>query len=87
VVQVFRIASDSGIPVHPEFRVTKRRRSSWARRAGWTTLTWAKRLGVELSEEQSSALLQEVKLMSHDLKRVISEDEFRKLAKKVKAKS
>jgi hypothetical protein len=44
-------------------------------------------LGVQLSEEQSNALLQEVKLMSHDLKRVLSEDEFRKLAKKVKAKS
>jgi isopropylmalate/homocitrate/citramalate synthase len=48
---------------------------------------WAKRLGIELSEEQSNALLQEAKLMSHDLKRVLSEKEFRKLAKKVKAKS
>jgi hypothetical protein len=32
-------------------------------------------------------LLQEVEGMSHDLRRVLSEDEFRELAEKIKAKS
>jgi isopropylmalate/homocitrate/citramalate synthase len=74
--------------VHPDFVGHAAPQIVMGKKSGLDNVDlWAKRLGVELSEDQSNALLQEVKLMSHDLKRVLSEDEFRKLAKKVKAKS
>jgi len=44
-------------------------------------------LGIELSEEQANALLQEIKLRSHDLRRVLSEEEFREMAEKIKARN
>ena len=46
---------------------------------------WSQKLGIELSEEEKMAVLNQVKLRSHDLKRVLTEDEFRKIAKQVKA--
>lgn len=48
---------------------------------------WAERLGIELNEDQALEILQEVKLRSHDLKRVLDEDEFREIAEKVKAQN
>jgi isopropylmalate/homocitrate/citramalate synthase len=45
---------------------------------------WSQRLGIELNEEESLAVLKEVKLRSHDLKRVLTEDEFKKIVEKVK---
>jgi isopropylmalate/homocitrate/citramalate synthase len=37
------------------------------------------KLNIELKEEDAMAILQTVKLKSHDLKRVLTEDEFLKL--------
>ena len=45
---------------------------------------WAQRLNIDLSEEEVMAVLKEVKLQSHDLKRVLSEEEFKGIAEKVK---
>jgi len=47
---------------------------------------WTKKLGIQLSEEEVVAVLQEVKLKSHDLKRVLDEKEFKEIVKKIKAK-
>jgi len=46
---------------------------------------WAQRMNIELSEEEIMAVLMEVKLKSHDLKRVLTEQEFRHIVEKVKA--
>ena len=46
---------------------------------------WAQRLNIDLSEEEVMAVLKEVKLQSHDLKRVLTEAEFREIAGRVKA--
>jgi isopropylmalate/homocitrate/citramalate synthase len=84
---VFESHPTTVFPVHPEFVGHAAPQIVLGKKSGLDNVDiWAKRLGIELSEEQSNALLQEAKLMSHDLKRVLSEDEFRKLAKKVKAK-
>jgi isopropylmalate/homocitrate/citramalate synthase len=45
---------------------------------------WTKKLGIQLNEEETLAVLQEVKLKSHDLKRVLNESEFKKIVKKIK---
>jgi hypothetical protein len=37
---------------------------------------WSKKLGIELTEEEALAVLTQVKLRSHDLKRLLTEDEF-----------
>jgi hypothetical protein len=42
-------------------------------------------LGIDLTEDEALAVLSQVKLRSHDLKRVLSEDEFREIAENVKA--
>jgi isopropylmalate/homocitrate/citramalate synthase len=47
---------------------------------------WSKKLGIELSDEETLTVLQEVKLKSHDLKRVLTEDEFRQIANGVRLK-
>jgi isopropylmalate/homocitrate/citramalate synthase len=44
---------------------------------------WSQKLGVELSEEEALAALKEVKLKSHDLKRVLTEEEFMAIAESV----
>jgi len=47
---------------------------------------WSEKLGIELDEDQTMAVLMEVKLQSHDLKRVLTEKEFQEITEKVKAK-
>jgi len=46
---------------------------------------WSQRLGIDLTEDEALAVLSRVKLKSHDLKRVLTEDEFREIAENVKA--
>jgi hypothetical protein len=45
----------------------------------------AENLGIERNEEETLAVLMEVTLKSHDLKRVLAEEEFRKIVEQVKA--
>jgi len=44
---------------------------------------WSKKLGIELTEDEAMDVLQEVKLKSHDLKRVLTENEFMEIAERV----
>ena len=44
---------------------------------------WSKRLGIQLSDEEVLSVLQKVKLKSHGLKRNLTEDEFKEIAKEV----
>ena len=45
---------------------------------------WAEKLGIPLSQDEAMELVQEVKLKSHDFKRILTEGEFTELAKLVK---
>jgi isopropylmalate/homocitrate/citramalate synthase len=45
---------------------------------------WAEKLNIELTEDETMAVLKQVKLKSHDLKRVLTEEEFRGIVENVK---
>jgi isopropylmalate/homocitrate/citramalate synthase len=44
---------------------------------------WCRKLGIDLDEEKAMEVLMKVKLKSHDLKRVLTEDEFKRIAKSI----
>jgi isopropylmalate/homocitrate/citramalate synthase len=46
---------------------------------------WTQKLNIELNEDEEMAVLQKVKQTSHDLKRVLTEDEFVEIVRAVKA--
>jgi len=74
-------------PVHPQFVGHEMPEIVMGKKSGVDNIVlWAQESGIELSEEEKMAVLNEVKLRSHDLKRTLTENEFRKIAKKVKAK-
>jgi len=47
---------------------------------------WAEKLGLKLDKEEATEVINKVKVKSLDLKRVLSEDEFREIAESVIAK-
>jgi len=83
---VFEANPTTVFPVHPDFVGHERPKIVMGKKSGVDNVgIWAQRLNIELTEDEAMAVLMEVKLKSHDLKRVLSEDEFRKIAEKVKA--
>jgi hypothetical protein len=46
---------------------------------------WSKKLGIELTEDEAMDVLMAVKLKSHDLKRVLTEEEFKEVAENIKS--
>jgi isopropylmalate/homocitrate/citramalate synthase len=85
---VFESHPTTVFPVHPDFVGHAAPQIVMGKKSGLDNVEiWSKRLGIELSEEQANALLQEIKLRSHDLKRVLSEEEFREMAEKIQAKN
>ena len=73
-------------PVHPDFVGHEAPKILMGKKSGADNIEiWTKKLGIKLSEEETLAVLQEVKLKSHDLKRVLNEGEFKEIVKKVKA--
>ena len=73
-------------PVRPEFVGHGGPQIVMGKKSGIDSVgIWAHRLGIELDEEETLAVLAQVKLRSHDLKRVITEDEFKEIVEKVKA--
>jgi isopropylmalate/homocitrate/citramalate synthase len=74
-------------PVHPQFVGHEMPEIVMGKKSGVDNISlWAQKAGIELTEDEKMAVLNQVKLKSHDLKRTLTEDEFRKIAKKVKAK-
>lgn len=47
-------------------------------------IVWAERLGLEIGEEMRLAVVSEVKRLSHDLKRTLTEQEFKEIVARVK---
>jgi isopropylmalate/homocitrate/citramalate synthase len=73
-------------PVHPDFVGHEEPKIYMGKKSGADNIEiWTKKLGIQLTEEETLAVLQEVKLKSHDLKRVLNEGEFKEIVKKVKA--
>jgi isopropylmalate/homocitrate/citramalate synthase len=73
-------------PVRPEFVGHDAPKIFMGKKSGADNIEiWTKKLGIQLSEEETLAVLQEVKLKSHDLKRVLNEGEFKEIVKKIKA--
>lgn len=73
-------------PVRPEFVGHEMPQIVMGKKSGIDSIAvWSKKLGIELTEEEALTVLTQVKLRSHDLKRLLSEDEFREIAGNVKA--
>jgi len=73
-------------PVRPEFVGHEMPQIVMGKKSGIDSIAvWSQKLGIELTEEEALAALTKVKLKSHDLKRVLTEDEFREIAGNVKA--
>ncbi|HWU39301.1 MAG TPA: hypothetical protein VN203_16775 [Candidatus Acidoferrum sp.] len=69
-------------PVHPGFVGHGRPEILMGKKSGVDNVAlWAKKLGVRLNDDQIMAALNEVKLKSHDLKRVLTEKEFGKIVR------
>ncbi|MFH1349696.1 MAG: pyruvate carboxyltransferase [Pseudomonadota bacterium] len=83
---VFEENPTTVFPVHPDFVGHERPKIVMGKKSGLDNIgIWSEKLGIELSEDEVLAVLQEVKLRSHDLKRVLTEDEFREIADKKRA--
>ena len=75
-------------PVRPEFVGHRAPRVVMGKKSGLDSVAiWADKLGIELAKEEIEGVLRQVKQRSDDLKRLLSEDEFRKIALAVKANS
>jgi len=48
-------------------------------------MVWAEKLGLEISEDKKMEVLNRIKRRSHDLKRVLTEQEFKEIVEQVKA--
>ena len=85
---VFEANPTTVFPVRPDFVGHEVPRILMGKKSGLDNVAiWAKRLGIELNEEEAMNVLQAVKLKSHDLKRVLTEEEFMQIAEKVRSAS
>jgi isopropylmalate/homocitrate/citramalate synthase len=83
---VFEKDPTTVFPVRPEFVGHEMPQIVMGKKSGLDSISvWSKKLGIELTEEEALAVLAQVKRRSHDEKRVLTEEEFREIAGKVKA--
>jgi isopropylmalate/homocitrate/citramalate synthase len=72
-------------PVHPGFVGRGDPKILMGKKSGLDNVwVWCDKLGIELSEDEALEVLKAVKLKSHDLKRVLTEEEFMELAEQVR---
>ena len=77
---VFEKDPTTVFPVHPDFVGHAAPQILMGKKSGLDNIAiWAKELGVELQEEQAMAVLKRVKKKSHDIKRVLTRDEFKEI--------
>ena len=73
-------------PVRPEFVGHEAPQIVMGKKSGLDSIEiWSKKLNIELTNEEAQAVLPKVKMRSHDLKRVLSEGEFREIVDEVKS--
>ena len=81
---VFKESPTTVFPVHPGFVGHEDPRIVMGKKSGLDNIKiWSEELGLTLDADQSLAVLTRVKTKSHDLKRVLTKAEFRKIAKDV----
>jgi len=85
--QAFEKNPTTVFPVHPKFVGHEEPKIVMGKKSGADNIEiWKKKLGINLSDEEGMAVLQEVKLKSHDMKRTLTEAEFKSVVAKVTAK-
>ena len=73
-------------PVLPKFVGHEAPQIVMGKKSGLDSVAiWADKLGIELTKEEIEEVLAQVKVRSHDLKQLLSEEEFRKITLGVKA--
>ena len=73
-------------PVHPKFVGHTMPEILMGKKSGVDNVAiWAKKLGLQLNDQQALAVLNQVKLKSHDLKRVLTEKEFKEIVNRLEA--
>jgi isopropylmalate/homocitrate/citramalate synthase len=83
---VFQVDPTIVYPVNPEFVGHDPPDIFMGKKSGVDNIgIWAQKLNIELDEDEEMAVLQKVKQTSHDLKRVLTEDEFVEIVKTVKS--
>jgi isopropylmalate/homocitrate/citramalate synthase len=74
-------------PVRPDFVGHKKPEILMGKKSGVDNVSlWATKLGIHLSDEEGMEVLRRVKLKAHDLKRTLTEAEFKKVVKDVTSK-
>ena len=82
---VYKKSPTTVYPVRPEFVGHKRPKILLGKKSGLDNVAiWSQKLGITLSEEESMNVLKRVKLKAHDLKRTVTEKEFKKIVEEVK---
>jgi isopropylmalate/homocitrate/citramalate synthase len=72
-------------PIRPQFVGRNHPQIVMGKKSGVDNIwVWAEKLGISISQDEAMELVQAVKLKSHDLKRVLTEDEFVELAEAIK---
>jgi len=75
-------------PVNPDFVGHEKPKIVLGKKSGLDNIAiWSKQLDIELDEDEALEVLGKLKLQSHDVKRVLTEEEFRKIAQEVKNKN
>ena len=83
---VFQADSTIVYPVNPEFVGLTPPDIFMVKKSGLDNIgIWARKLNIELDEEEEMAVLKKVKQISHDLKRVLTEKEFAEIIKTVRS--
>ena len=83
---VFEENPTTVFPVRPDFVGHEKPQIAMGKKSGLDNIAlWSQRLNIELTEDEAMAVLKEVKRTSHDLKRVLTEDEFGEIANSAKS--
>jgi len=82
---VFEKNPTTVFPVHPDFVGHAAPQIMMGKKSGLDNIEiWSRKLGVELNQDQAMELLKKVKARSHDLKRVLTEAEFKELVAEIR---
>ena len=83
---VFATEPTTVFPVHPDFVGHSAPQILMGKKSGLDNIKiWTDKLGITLDADQSMDVLNAVKLKSHDLKRVLTQTEFREITENVLA--
>jgi len=83
---IFAVDPTTVFPVNPEFVGHDSPKILLGKKSGLDNVNiWSRKLNIELTEAEKDVILKQVKLKSHDLKRVLSEDEFKRIVEEIRA--